>query len=55
MAAALAVSALFPARIMAGELSALTRVNVQNIVEATVPQSMIIGKVKVNSLTADDA
>lgn len=55
MAAALAVSALFPARIMAGELSALTRVNVQNIVEATVPQSMMIGNVKVNSVAADDA
>ena len=40
---------------MAGELSALTRVNVQNIVEATVPQSMMIGKVKVNSVAADDA
>lgn len=55
MATALAVSALFPARIMAGELSALTRVNVQNIVEATVPQSMMIGNVKVNSVAADDA
>ncbi len=55
IALAAAVAALFTHNAAAEELSALTRVNVLKVVEATVPQSMMIGKVNVKSLAADDA
>ncbi len=54
-AAVVTVNALFSTNSVAGPLSELTRVNVQKLVEATVPSTMSIGKIEVKSVVADDA
>ena len=54
-AAVVTVNVLFSTNSVAGPLSELMRVNVQKLVEATVPSTMSIGKIEVKSVVADDA